>query len=58
MKIIVTKERGESGAETGKFKAFPEDRPEIREFGDSMRDAVAALIMAHQPVLGIIVEFE
>jgi hypothetical protein len=49
MKIVVTKEKAESGNETGKFKAYPEGKPEIWGVGDSMREAVAALIMDHQP---------
>jgi hypothetical protein len=58
MKIVVTKEKAESGNETGKFKAYPEGKPEIWGVGDSMREAVAALIMDHQPTLGIIVDYQ
>ncbi len=58
VKIVVTKERAESGNETGKFKAYPEGRPEIWGVGDSMSEAVAALIMGHQPTLGITVDYQ
>jgi hypothetical protein len=58
MKIIVTKEKAESGNETGKFKAYPEGKPEIWGIGNSMREAVASLIMDHQPTLGITVDYQ
>lgn len=58
MKIVVVSEETPLGKRTGEFKAFPEGSPQIWGRGNSMREAVAALIFDHQPTLGLVIDFQ